>query len=242
MTRSTRGPMGRLAAEYLRPANTLVALFPGKVVGFETRAPVPEALLHPEEASFVSSAVEKRRQEFAGGRICARRALEELDIFDFPLVVGKNRFPIWPEGTRGSITHTRGYCASLVANSRHYDGIGIDVEQRGRLDRRLEGRICTEEEQSWLASLPASERIDMATVLFSAKEAFYKSQYCVTRKGLGFHDAVVRVEGDCFEVKLRKPVEYFRRRKEVLRGRFAIGEAHVFAAIGLRVGSEIRSG
>ena len=78
--------------------------------------------------------------------------------------------------------------------------------------------------------------------LYSAKEAFYKSQYCVTRKGLGFHDAVVRVEGDCFEVKLRKPAEYFRRRKEVLRGRFAISEAHVFAAIGLRVGSEIRSG
>jgi 4'-phosphopantetheinyl transferase EntD len=226
---------------FLRRADRVVALFQGDVVGFETCATVPEALLHPTEATQVSKAIGKRRQDFAGGRLCARRALAELDIFDFPLLSDKNRAPLWPEQAVGSITHTRGYCAAVGARRAHYDGIGIDVERRDRLDRRLEPRICTNEERSWLATLPDSERADMATVLFSAKEAFYKCQYCVTGAWLGFHDVALTVEGDTFEVRLVKPIESLRERGQPLVGRFEIVGEHVFAAIGLRAQSRVSS-
>jgi 4'-phosphopantetheinyl transferase EntD len=230
--------MRSAATSFLRPAARLVALFPGDVVGFETCAPVPEGQLHPGEAQLIRNAIEKRRQEFAGGRLCARSALAELDIVDFPLLVGEKRFPNWPGEVVGSITHTRDYCASVVARRLHYRGIGIDVEQRGRLGRKLEGHVCTEEEREWLETLPASERGDAATVLFSAKEAFYKCQYCVTHEWLGFHDATVRIDGDSFEVVLQKPIAELDRERCRLVGRFSIGERHVFAAIGLRASPE----
>jgi 4'-phosphopantetheinyl transferase EntD len=208
----------------VRSAERLLSLFAGEVVGFEARAPIPTELLYPEEADFVRNAVEKRRLEFAAGRLCARHALAELDVRDFPLRVGEKRFPRWPEGIVGSITHTRGYCAAVAARRSHYEGIGIDVEGRGRLERKLEAHICTAAERRWLDGLPPSERQDMATVIFSAKEAFYKSQYCLTRSWLGFRDASIEVVGDRFEIALHKPLPLFSERDAPLLGRFANGD------------------
>jgi enterobactin synthetase component D len=225
--------MRSAATSFLRPAARLVALFPGDVVGFETCAPVPEGQLHPGEAQLIRNAIEKRRQEFAGGRLCARSALAELDIVDFPLLVGEKRFPNWPGEVVGSITHTRDYCASVVARRLHYRGIGIDVEQRGRLGRKLEGHVCTEEEREWLETLPASERGDAATVLFSAKEAFYKCQFCVTQDWLGFLDVTLEVAEGEFCIALHKDIAVLRSRKRPLIGRYHIGDEHVFAGIAL---------
>ena len=228
--------MTRADASFLRPASRLMSLFPGDVVGFETCAPVPESQLHPDEAQLVSGAIEKRRQEFAGGRLCARSALAELGIVDFPLLIGERRFPAWPGEVVGSITHTRDYCASVVARRSHYRGIGVDVELRGRLGRKLESQICTDEERGWLDGLPDSARGEAATVLFCAKEAFYKCQYCVTRAWLGFHDATVKIDGDSFEVVLLEPISELDPAGQRHVGRFSIGQQHVFAAIGLRAG------
>ena len=222
-----------LDASRVRSAERLTALLAGDVVGFEVSAPVPAELLHPEEAAFVRNAVEKRRLEFAGGRLCARHALAELDVHDFPLCVGENRFPRWPEGIVGTITHTQGYCAALAARRSRYQGIGVDVERRDRLDRKLESHICTAAERRWLDRLPASQRPDMATVIFSAKEAFYKCQYCVTRSWLGFHDASIEIDGNRFEIALHKSLPLLGERTIPFTGRFAIGDEHVFAAIAI---------
>lgn len=222
-----------LDASLVRSAERLTSLFAGDVVGFEASAPVPAELLHPEEAQFVRNAVEKRRLEFAGGRLCARLALAELDVHDFPLRVGENRFPRWPESIVGSITHTRGYCAALAARRSRYQGIGVDVERRDRLERKLESHICTDAERHWLDSLPTAKRRDMATVIFSAKEAFYKCQYCVTRSWLGFRDASVELVGDRFEIEVHKTLPGLGERGSRFGGRFAVGDEHIFAAIGI---------
>jgi 4'-phosphopantetheinyl transferase EntD len=79
---------------------------------------------HPREAEQVAAAVFRRRQEYAAGRYCARRALSGLGIEGFILLNGPDRAPIWPTGVAGAITHTGGpggYCAAVV----------------GRLDRVL---------------------------------------------------------------------------------------------------------
>lgn len=222
-----------LDASLVRSADRLTSLFAGDVVGFEASGPVPAELLHPKEAEFVSKAVEKRRLEFAGGRLCARHALAELGVHDFPLCVGENRFPRWPESLVGSISHTGGYCAALAARRSRYQGIGVDVERRDRLERKLESHICTAAERHWLDSLPAAQRRDMATVIFSAKEAFYKCQYCVTLSWLGFQDASVELVEDRFEIELHKTLPGLGEPGTRFRGRFAIGEEHIFAAIGI---------
>ena len=63
----------------------------------------------------MANAVPKRIQEFADGRLCARRALEEFGVTNFPIRMARDRQPVWPDSLIGSITHTAGLCAAVVA-------------------------------------------------------------------------------------------------------------------------------
>ncbi len=67
-------------------------------------------------------------------------------------------------------------------------GLGIDAEQLGRVTDNLHRVVFTAEERAWLDELPAEERPNVATTLFSAKEAFYKAQHPLTRSWVGFQD------------------------------------------------------
>ncbi len=104
-------------------------LFPPAVIACELREAVDPALLWPEEARHLSSAaVPKRVQEFVAGRLCARRALAELGIVDFPIRVAADRQPCWPAQAVGSITHTAGFCAAVVAARDRILALGLDTE------------------------------------------------------------------------------------------------------------------
>src|SRR5208282_5779110 len=98
---------GRSSPEFKR----FQGLLPPGIVVVEMHSAGDTAALLPEEAAYLGRSVPKRAQEFAAGRVCARRALAELGVVDFPLRVGEDREPLWPEGTVGSITHTTGFCA-----------------------------------------------------------------------------------------------------------------------------------
>ena len=99
-----------------RPAATrLLELFSAGCVAEEAVPQLHDAELFPEERACLAKAVEKRRAEFGTARVCARRALAQLGFPPMPLVPNKDRSPVWPQGVVGSITHTRGYCAVIVA-------------------------------------------------------------------------------------------------------------------------------
>src|SRR5271170_2846494 len=102
----------------MNPANLstkLGNLFPPGAVVADLREPGDPELLLPVEATYLGRAVPKRVQEFTAGRLCARRALAEFGIVDFPIKVADDRRPIWPDSMVGSITHTAGFCAAVVA-------------------------------------------------------------------------------------------------------------------------------
>ncbi len=180
--------------ENLRASRLLGGLFANRVIAFEAREPIgPESLLE-EEARYVRRAVHKRVGEFAAGRACARRALAELAITSFPLRVGADREPLWPNGITGSITHTAGFCGVVVARTSEAASLGIDAEQRDAVHRRLWRHIATPEELRWLEAFPPSRAADMAALVFSAKEAFFKCQFPLTREWLSFADVSVSVE------------------------------------------------
>jgi 4'-phosphopantetheinyl transferase EntD len=166
-------------------------LFPQGVAAAELRLAGDPALLYPEESAGVAKAVQTRVQEFAAGRLCARRALAEFGITDFPLLPGPDRVPLWPESMVGSITHTAGFCSAVVAERRRFAALGLDAEVVGDLKRRLWPRICVAAEMAWIESMPASVQAAAATLIFSAKEAFYKCQYSVTQERLDFGDLQV---------------------------------------------------
>lgn len=185
----------------IQPSRLIAGLFGAHVAAFEVREPVDATALAAEEAVHVARAVPKRVGEFAAGRACARRALAELAITGFALRVGPDREPLWPDDVAGSITHTAGFCGAVAARKTVVGALGLDAERRDAVHRRLWPQIAAPEELLWLESLPADASVDAATLLFSAKEAFYKCQFPLTREWLNFGDVSVSVGPQTFEVK-----------------------------------------
>jgi 4'-phosphopantetheinyl transferase EntD len=168
-------------------------LFPDGAAAAELRGVGDASLLMPAEAKCMEGAVQSRIQEFAAGRSCARLALSQFGIHDFPLAVGSDRRPAWPPSMVGSITHTAGLCAAVVGEAARFLGLGVDSEVVGDVKPDLWPAICVPCETAWLRSLPPLERARAAALIFAAKEAFYKCQYPATGEFLGFHDIRIGV-------------------------------------------------
>jgi len=181
-----------------RPIATLSArlgeLFPPQALTAEFLGAGDAATLLPAEAQYVAIAVAKRQQEFAAGRACARLLLAQFGVVDFALRMADDRRPLWPETLIGSITHTGHFCAVVVAERTRVSALGIDSEISGSVKPALWNSICTAAERAWLDNLEISQRASAATLIFSAKEAFYKAQYPSMRQKLHFHDATVEAQ------------------------------------------------
>jgi 4'-phosphopantetheinyl transferase EntD len=175
------------------------SLFCPEVVTEQADPMLVRGACYPEEEAYVKNTVPKRRQEFAAGRLCARSALSRFGIKDFPLLVGKNREPLWPAGIAGSISHTEGYCGVAVARKNRIETLGLDVELTGKLSRDYWRQICTRQELSRINSLSSDSQQERATLIFSAKECLYKCQYAISGRWLDFCDVEITVHGDIGE-------------------------------------------
>jgi 4'-phosphopantetheinyl transferase EntD len=218
----------------------LGGLFPPGTVAAELRGPGDPELLLPAEAAHMGRAVPKRAQEFAAGRLCARRALAEFGILDFPVRVADDRQPIWPEFMAGSITHTQGYGAAVVAERRTVAALGLDSEVIGDVTANLWPSICMPSETAWIESLPATERAAAVTLVFSAKEAFYKCQYALVRERLNFHDVRVEVAAwgapsGGYRIHPIRPIALRRRTVLPVEGRFLFHDELVSTGLALPV-------
>ena len=127
----------------------------------------------------LATAAAKRRAEFLGGRLTARRALAALTGSPSTPAQDAEQLPDWPAGTVGSITHSRGLAAAVVANRATYRGIGLDAEvvMSGERARRLAGQILVASELAWLDRLPAEWQGEFLTLVFSLKESLFKALY-----------------------------------------------------------------
>ena len=76
----------------------------------------------------IQRSVAKRQAEFLAGRICARAALQQLQGSGVVPPIGEDRAPVWPAHICGSITHSTGRAAAIVANKQHWRGLGMDLE------------------------------------------------------------------------------------------------------------------
>jgi 4'-phosphopantetheinyl transferase EntD len=161
----------------------LAALFPVEVQAAELRGAGNPDTLFPEERAGQEKWAAKRVSEFAAGRQCAHLAMRRLGIAPAPLLSRPDRRPAWPAGVVGSITHCAGFGAAVVARESSVRS----------LEPHLWPRVLNPHELAWVNSKPESERRLWATVVFSAKEAYYKCQFGVTGNWLEFSDAHVEV-------------------------------------------------
>jgi 4'-phosphopantetheinyl transferase EntD len=132
--------------------------------------------LLPAETALVSRATDERRLEFAAGRWCARRALEQIGGPAVPILRGRLGNPTWPPGFAGSITHDGGVAAAAAyrvtrpGNPRLAIDL-VDCSGRSRL-ADIAPAILSNRDKSQLGY-----RIDcslMIAEVFSAKEAAVK--------------------------------------------------------------------
>ena len=214
----------------------LSQLFPPGAVVAEMSGPVGRSLLTPAEMQFIAHCAGKRIADFAVGRACAHRALRELGIAGFSLLSGQQREPLWPQSIVGSITHTTGYAAAVVARQADLRALGIDCEIIHSVDEDLWSRICTTTELERLASLPAEERIRRAALTFAAKEAFYKCQFPLTRAWVGFEDVDIEparwpASAGAFRIVPRIPLPLEDTTVAGLNCRYLFRETRVLAAV-----------
>ena len=151
--------------------------------------------LDPAERNLVAGAVDSRKAEFGDARWCAHRAIEELTGKPSakPILRGERGMPIWPNQITGSMTHTNGFRAAVVAPRLLVRPIGVDAEIAQPLPEGVLASIASERELSRMGEtgLACADRL-----LFCAKEATYKAWFPLTGRWLGFEDADIDLRAD----------------------------------------------
>ena len=145
-------------------------------------------LCYRQELSLLrGNVVNKRRVEFALGRIAAHRALRAAGhTGSAPVLQGVGRTPAWPSGFVGSITHCGPWAVAAAAKADSMKSIGIDLEDAESVPvEEIVQRVCTDAETEWVLA-GANGQLKLAA-LFSAKEAAYKALFPLCRKFFDFH-------------------------------------------------------
>ena len=147
---------------------------------------------HEFHALEFSDNATKRQREFAAGRACAAVLLNRWNVTE-EVSVAKDRSPIWPNGFVGSISHSDRWVWAVVAKSEDRPTIGIDTEivVSPETCDMLDNDIVTSSERSVIESLGLSPQVAF-TLAFSAKEAFYKCWYPITKTFFEFKQVAIQ--------------------------------------------------
>lgn len=199
--------------------------------------PAPEQVLervgHLIGSAALSTAVPKRRAEFAAGRHAAQLA---LSAFDCTAEVRRadNGAPIWPAGFVGSISHAGPWVAAAVAEARVLRGLGIDLElivSRAVHDE-IRARVLSAAELELLErAFPERSELERFTLGFSSKESLYKCLHPLCNMFFGFQDArITALDAQTLTLTLRRALPGFRAGCE-LSGPFLFEADHVETAI-----------
>jgi len=154
-------------------------------------APVRDAMqeLCAAEQVMVEKAVSSRQQEFSSARVLAHQTLQKLGLDHAPILAAEDRSPKWPEGILGSISHSRTWCAAVIAKrASPLLGLGIDIEDQRPLKQDLFAEILTAEEiHAMETHLPTADHSTHVLAIFGMKEAVFKAMHPLGNHGLGFH-------------------------------------------------------
>ena len=146
-----------------------------------------------EMPASIQRSVAKRQAEFLAGRLCARAALLQLDGTCNVPTMGKDRAPVWPAHISGTITHSNGRAAALVALKSEWQGLGMDLENLLSTERakRLANEILTPDELQRMAAGPEEQIALLVTLTFSVKESLFKALFPLVHKRFYFEHAEV---------------------------------------------------
>lgn len=129
---------------------------------------------------FLSRAVPKRQADYLSGRLLAAEALQKLGIAPAPIGRGAYGEPLWPNGVRGSITHSHGAVAVWLTTQDWHPGLDIEFVPGASALDAIRAVVLTEAEREMKLDNQA------LTAVFSAKEAFFKGLFPMVGSCFGF--------------------------------------------------------
>lgn len=186
----------------------------------------------------IQRSVAKRQAEFLAGRICARAALRQLDGQTCVPAIGEDRAPVWATHISGSITHSTGRAAAIVASKQHWQGLGMDLENLLAPQRaeRLAGEILTPPELLRMATTAPWDRALLVTLTFSVKESLFKALYPIVGQRFYFEHAEVLQWSHEGQVRLRLLTdlssEWHHGRE--LQAQFGVKEGQLLSLVGIK--------
>lgn len=169
---------------------TLDQMIPSGVEAFaDSITDQEESFEYPEEEAALVNAVQKRRNEFIVGRRCARAALAKISVKPCVLIPREDRVPQWPIGVIGSISHSVDLCCAVVTHANKIACLGVDLETTTRISSGVTERVLHPLETDYVGNDKAR-----SSLLFSAKEAFFKAQFPVWNTWPNFSDLAFQVD------------------------------------------------
>jgi 4'-phosphopantetheinyl transferase EntD len=196
-----------------------------------------QGFLFAQEYEAIRDALPVRRQEFIAGRSYARSALRQIGGTEQSIPRADDRSPIWPLGYVGSISHTHHHCGAIVAESKLYLTLGLDIESDDPLEPELYSLIGSDRERRTL-SFPLKTEVgpvDRAKLVFSAKESVFKACNPVTKVWLDFQEVEVELDGEerMFRATLVSGGQLLPC-TDALVGQWAVLENHIVTALCVR--------
>ncbi len=173
----------------------------------------------------------KRSREFSAGRSCAHSLLESWGETE-TVAVSADRSPIWPDGFVGSISHSDQWVWAAVAQQESIQSIGVDTETivDHQTRNEVQREIATLEEWAVARELNLDPETTF-TILFSAKESFYKCWYPQTQKYFEFCDAgLVSCDRNRLRISSLQGNPNFGHKPATLDVSFTVIENQVFTA------------
>ena len=148
-----------------------------------------EPFEYVKEGELLENASLARSNEFIEGRRCAREALAQVGYIAGALLPNADGLPEWPCGAIASISHSRGLCCAVAASVEGMPCLGLDLEKTNRLSPQAVARVLHPQEVDFVGENQA-----LASLIFSAKEAFFKAQFPVWGVHANFSDLALRVD------------------------------------------------
>ncbi len=162
-----------------------------------------EYLLTTSEAEPLRQAILPVKRATGAGRDLARRLCAQIGVPVGEIPRSPGRFPLWPVGVLGSITHDAQLAAAAVATSEQLRGLGIDIEPAHHLSSEIWAIVATAEEVAQFANIPFGTK-----ALFSIKEAVFKAVYPRDQIFLDFHDVRVNVSARTATTQYGRKVQW----------------------------------
>lgn len=186
-------------------------------------------------------AKQSRRLEFELGRMCADAALLDLG-YELPkqsghcVGVSADRSPIWPPGIVGSISHSEQLTWAAVANRNQVRSLGVDTEicMTTKAMNQVRSEVASRHEWDSVDEAAPSiaeglSRELTTTLVFSAKEAFYKCWFPLAKQFFEFADvSVSSLDASCLRLQPNPSCPVFEMSPSSLDVHFSLQDSNVF--------------